>query len=397
MILTAKQEEGLKLAVARFKAHEPYTTIAGYAGTGKSTLVRFIISALGLDPSEVCYIAYTGKAAQVLKQKGCPNPVTAHKLLYKAQPMPNGTYKFVPKLSLEGDFRLIVVDEVSMLPRTMWQRLLSHRIHVIALGDPFQLPPVDKDEDNEVLLYPHIFLDEIMRQASESEIIRFSMHIREMKPVEEFKASGEQVLIVNPNEVSTGMYLWADQILCATNATRFGINKSIRELKGFGDEPEVGDKIISLRNQWEFLSASKNFDGSPLTNGTIGTIQYSDKSYINLPYWLSTDRLPVLYTTMIDENQDRFDYIPIDYTSLVEGRKILTPKQEFQMRKSQKLPDPPFEFAYAYAITCHKAQGSEWKKVLTIEEKFPFDKEEHARWLYTAATRASGKLVVVKS
>ena len=100
---------------------------------------------------------------------------------------------------------------------------------------------------------------------------------------------------------------------------------------------------------------------------------------------------------MIDENQDRFDYIPIDYTSLVEGRKILTPKQEFQMRKSQKLPDPPFEFAYAYAITCHKAQGSEWKKVLTIEEKFPFDKEEHARWLYTAATRASEKLVVVKS
>lgn len=397
MILTAKQEEGLKLAVARFKAHEPYTTIAGYAGTGKSTLVRFIISALDLKSSEVCYIAYTGKAAQVLKQKGCQNPVTAHKLLYKAQPMPNGTYKFVPKLSLEGDFRLIIVDEVSMLPKSMWQRLLSHRIHVIALGDPFQLPPVDKDEDNEVLLYPHIFLDEIMRQASESEIIRFSMHIREKKPVEEFKASGEQVLIVNPNEVSTGMYLWADQILCATNATRFGINKSVRELKGFGSEPEVGDKIISLRNQWEFLSSSKNFDGSPLTNGTIGTIQYSDKTNINLPYWLSSERLPVLYTTMIDENQDRFDYIPIDYTALVEGRKILTPKQEFQMRKSQKLPDPPFEFAYAYAITCHKAQGSEWKKVLTIEEKFPFDKEEHARWLYTAATRASEKLVVVKS
>ena len=91
MVLTSKQETGLKLAVSRYKAHESYTCIAGYAGTGKSTLIKFIIAALGLAPEQVCYVAYTGKAAQVLKQKGCPNPITAHKLLYKAKPMPNGT------------------------------------------------------------------------------------------------------------------------------------------------------------------------------------------------------------------------------------------------------------------------------------------------------------------
>jgi ATP-dependent exoDNAse (exonuclease V) alpha subunit len=56
----------------------------------------------------------------------------------------------------------------------------------------------------------------------------------------------------------------------------------------------------------------------------------------------------------------------------------------------------PKEFAYAYAITCHKAQGSEWDKVLVLEERFPFDKEEHARWLYTACTRASEKLILVR-
>ena len=162
MVLTNKQEEGLRIAVERYRIGEKYTVIAGFAGTGKSTLIKFIIAALNVPPEEVCYVAYTGKAAQVLKQKGCPNAITAHKLLYKAKPMPNGTYKFEPKLSI-GDYKIIIVDEISMLPKAMWNRLLAHNIYVIACGDPFQLPPIDKDSDNKVLENPHIFLDEIMR------------------------------------------------------------------------------------------------------------------------------------------------------------------------------------------------------------------------------------------
>jgi hypothetical protein len=107
MILTKKQEEGLKIAVDRYKNREAWTCIAGYAGTGKSTLIKFIISALDVNPEEeVCYVAFTGKAATVLQQKGCPNAITAHKLLYKAQPMPNGTYRFIPKTSLD-DYKVI--------------------------------------------------------------------------------------------------------------------------------------------------------------------------------------------------------------------------------------------------------------------------------------------------
>ena len=395
MILTAKQEEGLKIAVARYKAHEAYTCISGYAGTGKSTLIKFIIAALGLEPEQVCYVAYTGKAAQVLKQKGCPNPYTAHKLLYKAKPMPNGTFKFEPKPSLDEGLEVIIVDEVSMLPKEMWLRLLSHRIHVIACGDPFQLPPIDKDSDNHVLDNPHIFLDEIMRQAYDSEIIRFSMWIREGNPINEFPASGQQVMFVKPEEIVTGMYDWADQILCATNAKRNAINMNMRQIKGFGPEPAVGDKIISLRNQWEFFSMSQT-DPAPLTNGTIGVIQNTDLYNMTVPFWISEKKIPILYTNMIDENGDVFHYIPVDYTSLTTGEKFLTGKQEFQMRKNPKCPDPPFEFAYAYGITCHKAQGSEWGKVMVYEEGFPYEKTEHARWAYTAATRASEKLVWVR-
>ena len=77
------------------------------------------------------------------------------------------------------------------------------------------------------------------------------------------------------------------------------------------------------------------------------------------------------------------------------GETTLDWKTSFKLSKNPKTRHlVPLEFTYGYAITCHKSQGSEWDKVLVVEEKFPFDKEEHARWLYTAATRASEKLVI---
>ena len=82
MTLTDKQAKGLKLAVSRYKNKEPFTVIAGFAGSGKSTLVQFIIKELNIPESKIAYVAYTGKAALVLKNKGCPGATTAHKLLY---------------------------------------------------------------------------------------------------------------------------------------------------------------------------------------------------------------------------------------------------------------------------------------------------------------------------
>ena len=156
MILTAKQEEGLKIAVARYKAREPYTVIAGYAGSGKSTLIKFIIEALHLNPEEdVCYVAYTGKATNVLRQKGCPNAITAHKLLYWAAPSSNGGFIFKPKTKLEGFFKMIVVDEISMLPKDMWELLLQHHIYILATGDPEQIPPINPETNNHVLCHSH--------------------------------------------------------------------------------------------------------------------------------------------------------------------------------------------------------------------------------------------------
>lgn len=390
MTLTIKQEQGLRIAVERYRAHEKYTVIGGYAGTGKSTLIKFIIAALNLKPEEVGYVAFTGKASQVLEQKGCPNAMTAHKLLYKAQPMPNGTYTYSPRSAIP-DFKLIVVDEISMLPKTMWDQLMTHNVHVIACGDPFQLPPIYESEDNHLLDHPHIFLDEIMRQAYDSEIIRFSMWIRERKPITQFPVKNEQVMLINKGDVSAGMFNWADQIICATNTKKQVINNNMRQIKGFDENPQVGDKIICLHNQWEFCSSDK--DCAPLMNGTIGYIDNIVMGTKRGPNWICPDPIPVMYTDITTEDGHKFSRIPIDLTSVKTGEKFLDPQQEYSWRKTKYLGDPPFEFSYGYGITGHKSQGSEWDNVLVIEEDFPRGVVDHARHNYTTATRARSKLV----
>ena len=110
MVLTAKQEEGLRIALDRYHAGEKFTVISGYAGTGKSTLVRFIIEALNIDEEDVVYTAFTGKAAEVLHKKGNKNAMTLHKLLYDSFPKGDGTFFKKPKALI--DYKFIVVDEV---------------------------------------------------------------------------------------------------------------------------------------------------------------------------------------------------------------------------------------------------------------------------------------------
>ena len=396
MELNEKQKNGLTLALQRYKNKEKYTVIAGYAGAGKSTLVRFIIEELktyGVKETDVCFACFTGKAAQVLLKKGNKNVITLHKLLYKSIPKESGGFVRIPNPSIP--YKIVVVDEVSMAPKTLMDLLFKHDVYVICLGDPFQLPPVDKKEDNHLLDTPHIFLDEIMRQAQESEIIQLSMAIRENRPIEAFQ--GKEVQILNKEELNTGMLTWADQILVATNATRVSINTQMRKLLNFGEKPQDGDKIICLRNYWDCFSDNEE----PLVNGTIGILKDSFLTKRYLPSIVkSTDGLSHIDLIMGDFISDSgmyFHSLEMDKKMIDTGEFSLDWKTVYQLNRNPKTRDiPPLEFTYGYAITCHKAQGSEWDKVLVIEEKFPYPKEEHARWLYTAITRSSKKLVLVR-
>ena len=393
MILTRKQSEGLLIAIDRYKAKKKYTVISGYAGSGKSTLVRFIIEALDVNEDDVCYCAFTGKAAEVLRKKGNKNACTLHKLLYESIPKPEGGFFRKPKPVL--DYKIIVVDEVSMAPQSLMGLLFTHNVYVICLGDPGQLPPIDKDEDNHLLDHPHIFLDEIMRQAQESEIIQLTMKIRNNEPINYY--DGKEVKIIPYSQLNTGILQWGDQILTATNATRQAINTQMRQLLNYPNHPVDGDKMICLRNYWEDFSD----DGDPLINGTIGILKNSFQTWREIPRVAKSNikKFDILMGDLsIPDTSDIYNLVDMDYKMILTGNKCCDWKLSYRLGKLRfRYGDiVPKEFTYAYAVTVHKAQGSEWNNIVVLEENFPFDKIEHTRWLYTACTRASEKLVLVR-
>lgn len=321
----------------------------------------------------------------VLQENGCENAMTAHRLLYKSYLRKDGSYSHQPQWSIPL-YKIIVVDEVSMLPQTLWDLLLSHHIYVLALGDPAQLPPIGKD--NLVLRHPHVFLDEIMRQARDNEIIQLTMDIRAGKPLSLYK--GKQVQVIDKKDIVSGMYTWADQIICAKNDTRRAINSFMRkQLYNIdSDEPIEGDKLICLHNNWD----KPNALGDVMVNGAIGTISYLRKSsHPFLTPMFTFDFLPDGYVVSQCRNDPCFRNVNADYKLLTTGEPTVN-KDNFNIIPKGWHPQ---EFDYGYCITCWKAQGSQYDKVLVFEESFPTG-ADHQKYLYTAATRAKEKLIIVR-
>ena len=396
MVLTKGQEEGLKIALERYKNEEKFVTIAGYAGTGKSTLVRVLIQALadiGIDPEQdVCYCAYTGKACQVLSKMGNKPTSTLHRLMFEYRPKITGGFIRIPRPVI--DYRIIVVDECSMLPQEFVDMLLSYPVFVIFLGDPFQLPPIEKDKGNYLLNNPHVFLSEIMRQENGNDIIDLTMKIREGKYIEPF--NGTNAKVFRKAELTTGMLEWADIVLCATNARRISLNNQMRELKGFIGPPQSGEKVICLQNNWERFSENNM---EPLVNGLVGHIDNVYTSFNPMPQFIhgNVDSIDTVVGKFVSETGEEFGELTLDRKQFEKGEETLDWKTKYKLGKSKYKYLIPEQFAYGYAITCHKSQGSQWDNVLVIEEGFPRETEEHARWLYTACTRSSSKLVLIRN
>lgn len=392
MILTEGQKKAVDITVERYKKGEKYTVISGRAGSGKSVTIQYVLESLGIDKSNVCYCCFTGKACQVLIDRGIKNAVTAHKLLYHARLRPDGKYAFTKKPDIE--YKVIIVDECSMLPMKMVQQLLAYpEAYIIFSGDSNQLPPILEKDNNHLLDNPHIELTEIMRQAKDSGIIALGEMILNGENIRGF--STEDALVLPKSQLDQEkMFPWADIILCSTNKTREKINAEMRRMLCMEGYIDPRDKIINLNNRWDL--ESKN--GNALTNGVIGTLKDIKEVDIKTPKYLgiSNNIIPLIRGKFTSETGDYFGDIDIDRNYFINKELTIKNQSKYLMMKSKTWAGYiPCEFTYGYAITTWKAQGSEWDKVLIFEEAFPFDKEEHKKFLYTAITRASKKVVLI--
>ncbi|MEG0775717.1 ATP-binding domain-containing protein [Clostridium sp.] len=356
-------------------------------GTGKSTLIKYLLTELKIDPSKIGYACYTGKASLVLQRKGHEEAMTLHRLLYKTFKNKDGTFSHIPKEELSEPYEILIFDEVSMIPTSIWNHALKYGVHIIALGDPFQLPALY--EENGILDKPHVFLTEVMRQALDSEIIKISMDVRNGVPLKPY--DGKEVKIIEKHQLVSGMYTWADQIICGTNATRRKINAQMRELLGYGAEPQEGDKIICLKNYWNEL----NEYGDPLINGMIGTLSNvefgKDQGVLGKPMMI--DFTPDFIND--NDNLGMMKDLSIDYKLITEGNPTFARDAKPIYQNGKKVPFPK-EFDYGYCITTHKSQGSEYNNVLLFTERFrSMTNEDYQKALYTGITRASSKIVIV--
>lgn len=358
MITPTDEQFGAIKAINKWfksKYYEPFI-LGGYAGTGKSSLLPVIMDDLGLSFSDTRFCAYTGKAAMVLRKKGLLAS-TVHSLIYIPYEDKKGKLRFKLNPCLDSNIKLIIVDESSMIDSKLKRDLESYDIPVLYIGDHFQLPPINKDQVN-LMTNPNYRLETIHRQAAGNPIIYVAHLVRQGYPIK-YGVYGDSVKKTRFNSSIEEMMLKADQCLCGKNITRHNWNRNIRNKLGFiSPYPEVNDKLICLKNNNE----------NGLINGMIGRCMNFDEEDFCL--------------TFQNDDNEIWNGLEID-------RDIFDKQEKAEYNKDIE------QFDFAYFITTHKAQGSQFDKVVLLEETLGRDEEMHRRWLYTAITRSIHRLLII--
>lgn len=339
----------------------------GYAGTGKTTLAKHLAT---LVKGDVLFACFTGKAAQVLRNKGCTGAGTIHGLIYKPRFDPiSGTVTF--EKNCESPLltaKLLVIDEVSMVGEDLANDLLEFGVPILVLGDPAQLPPI-KGTGYFTDVEPDFMLTEVHRQAAENPIIQASMAVRERRPLEGGQTAAGAVILVNRNTIHhLGDFCLAyDQVLCGRNLTRQRINRMVRrQLNRASELPEVGDRLVCLRNdRQKGLFNGSLWEVTKVRGGPREGRVYMDVKALDTTEDVYAD-VEVLHEFFTGQDQG------IDWKRL---------------RGTQ-------QFTYGYALTVHKSQGSQWDNVLLFDESSAFADDAY-RHLYTGITRAAVTVTVV--
>lgn len=380
IVLTDEQEKLINDAVNwYYNSPELVYQYTGGSGVGKSLVMHMIQERLGLTDEEVAPMAYTGAASIVMRLNGFSNACTIHSWLYKLVKVKDYDTntnkmiyktKFVYSLLNKNLIKLIFIDEASMVPFSMKKDIESNGIKIVACGDLNQLPPIG---DKPAYLYSgKIFrLTKIMRQARGSAIIELSNQI--IKGIEPRPGDYGQVLVINKNDLTREMLYKMEVVICGTNKTRDIINNMVRHdvIKTNNPLPQYGEKIVCRSNDWSIV-----VDGISLANGLVGTvINYpSIAGFDNNKFYL--DFRPDLFPNIefYDVECD-YKYMISDYRTRQGLRSINNKKNNHRVHK----------FEYAYAITTHISQGSQFQNGMYVQEYLGRDIQNKLN--YTGLTR----------
>lgn len=350
--LTKEQQEVYDNVLQSIKTKQ-VTTLGGYAGTGKTSLIQKLIEKL----PNWKVAAFTGKAANILRKKNILDASTIHSAIYVPCLDHNGNILYdkngVPMFMLNHSVECdgFVIDEASMIPEELQNDLESLGVPVLYVGDHGQLEPIGRD--NYLMKNPDFKLETIHRNAGE--IAYFCEFIRRGYNVQGFKQYAKKSVEFISRKEAEKQWETADQIICAFNKTRVEINKNVRKKLGFNPEwPEIGDKIMCLKNN----SQSKLF------NGMQGYVKSFDKKI---------------------KNKFTFESDGRDFDVIFDPKQFNKEKIEGFGKK-----DDPMPMDYCYAATCHKCQGDEFDIGYVLQQ--PCDLWDSVRWNYTAASRFKQKV-----
>lgn len=382
MDLSADQQNAISTLILWYKnpSRTNYITLGGFAGTGKTTVVSLLRNELQKFNKEIriAFCSFTGKATRVLADKLKESNAifkndsvsTIHSLIYSPVIDDSSKEIITWERKKDLDFDLIIIDEASMVDESIFRDLLSYKIPIIAVGDHGQLPPINSGFN--LMQKPDLKLEQIYRQSINNPIIDLSIIARTTGQIEKGKYGVNIKKILRSDfdsqESITELlqnYNKETMILCGFNTTRVKLNKFIRNSLGFETQlPEPKDRLICLKNNHK-----KN-----IFNGMLGNVLYSkdlDENLLDLSVSMDSEDKPYVGTVL---------------------------KAQFNNKEtlSKNLKKDIELFDFGYALTVHKSQGSQCKRVILFEERSQsMDSETWKKWLYTGITRAEEELFII--
>ncbi|MCD4790721.1 MAG: AAA family ATPase [Bacteroidales bacterium] len=423
--------------------------LKGYAGTGKTTVVSSIVKNLNYIGKKSVLLAPTGRAAKVLSTYSGKKAFTIHKKIYLLATKNDGSVRLTLARNIHEN-TIFLVDEASMIPdnsvspdmslfsrRNLLEDLINYvyegeNCKLILIGDTAQLPPVGLEVSPALNLeYLERFfnlsintyeLKEVVRQALESGILANATNIRNrivrmnqgyLINLENFtdikRITGEE-LEDALNEAYSKTVHEETVVITRSNKRANIFNQEIRKRILFlENEITAGDYLMAVKNNYfwldkdskagfiangdiiEILRIGKFYElyGFRFADVTIRMTDYPDEKDLNVKILLDTLMIDGPSLTS-KENQRLFDEVKKDYEDIPSRRKRI-----------EEVKNNPFfnalQVKFAYALTCHKTQGGQWKNVFIDQGYLTEERinKEYFRWFYTAFTRATDKLYLV--